>query len=66
MISDCPAAQRQELKMPNENQKQGQPDKDKAKSDDKRLKTLEEGDDPNEVAPTGVGGSAGGSSKGNR
>jgi hypothetical protein len=41
----------------NQNKSSGQQDKNKEiKGEDKKLKTMEPGDDPNDVAPTGVGG----------
>jgi hypothetical protein len=41
----------------NQNKSSGQQDKNKeVKGEDKKLKTMEPGDDPNDVAPSGVGG----------
>ena len=41
----------------NQNKSSGQQDKNKEiKGEDEKLKTMEPGDDPNDVAPTGVGG----------
>jgi hypothetical protein len=53
--------------MPKENQSQssGQHDKNKkSEGEDKKIKTIEPGDDPNDVAPSGV--SSTGKSSGSR
>jgi hypothetical protein len=50
----------------NQNQSSSQQDKNKkmAKGDDKKIKTIEPGDDPNDVAPSGA--SSTGKSSGSR
>jgi hypothetical protein len=58
-ISDCLGTTTGAFKMSKENQDQSsskQQDKNKkaAKGDDKKIKTIEPGDDPNDVAPSGA------------